>query len=360
MAGRRSASERNQQAVDGGLWHQEEICKRLARWRSDPIGWGIARSIFGAQSLKEARVIEPRRMLDAIAKPDLAARWISLDGEARSEHISAKLIASQPGASLSRPVHHAGRVRFEVAQEHGILPDDPLVAGWILEHFIDGEPLSARAPEEAERALEHFRAQWARVARAAIGGQDAPRAGWLLISMAQWPGTPDLFLGDAQYVPIKVRQALAQAEAEAQERALEAAHQNARHSARENAQKDAASGPGVETETNELDEEANSDAEDAGEAFLGAKNESDSQEPIVPRLVETRILSMERAVEILASEPPTLSRPRESQVGSIGSRLMLVQRGQARSLGPQRDIQVKICAGALFEAAGPLPKPGQR
>jgi hypothetical protein len=315
MAARRSASERNQQAVDGGMWHQEEICRRLARWRVDPVGWGLARSLFGAEMLSDARVIEPRRVLDSIAKPDLAARWISLHGEAQTAFVSAKLIASQPGASLSRPVHHAGRVRFEVAQSHGLLPEDPIVAGWILEHFIDGEPLSARPAHEAERALEHFREAWPRVALAALAGQDEPRAQWLLVSMAQWPGTPELFLGDAAYVPVAERRQQEEADrAAAEERAAR-----------------------------------------------GDPEPDDEEEPIDPdarpRLVETRLISVQRAAELIASEPPTLSRPRETQVGSIGSRLMLVQRGQARSLGPQRDVQVKICAAALFEAAGPLPTP---
>lgn len=257
----------NTDAADGGLWHQDELRRRLAKWRSDPIGAPLAISLFGLDTLKKASSAGAERMEDITAKPDLRA-WVKPIGtHSRLEAlISAKLISAEMTTSLSRANHHAARVKFEEAHLHGLLPEnDYQIKGSLLEHFIDGEALSRQSPEAIESALAHFKTQWPLIARSALQGLRAPFAQFLVVSTAE------------------------------------------------------------------------------GKASTGALS-----------LIETRCCTIEDAIALLISEPPALSSPREGQVGTIGNRLMHLQRGQALSLGIQRDIQIKINAQALFNAMDPL------
>jgi hypothetical protein len=84
---------------------------------------------------------------------------------------------------------------------------------------------------------------------------------------------------------------------------------------------------------------------------------ADAQDDGTLVLKSTRLLSAGQAIDVLCQLPPVLSDPRDGQVGTIGSKYMHIQRGQALSLGPQRDIQIKINAGALHSAASELPTP---
>lgn len=256
----------NTDAADGGLWHQDELRRRLARWRSDPIGATLACALFGSSAVSGASGAGAEPMEDTAAKPDFKV-WIQLPGQERSRVlVSAKLISAEMTASAGRPNHHAARVKFEEAHEHGLLPISNLeLKGALLEHFIDGEALARREPPVIEAALAHYREQWPLVARSALRGLKEPFAEFLVISVA------------------------------------------------------------------------------TGKASEGAMT-----------LVETRCCRIESAIEALLAEPPSLSSPREGQVGTIGSRLMHIQRGQALSLGAQRDIQIKINAQALFNAMPPL------
>lgn len=256
----------NTDAADGGLWHQDELCRRLSRWRSDPVGATLACALFGAQALSRAKAAGAERMEDTAAKPDLIAWALLSDGTRLESRVSAKLISGEMTASVSRASHHAARVRFEEAHDHGLLPAlDFALKGALLEHFIDGEALSRREPEVIQNALDHFQKNWPTIARCAVRGLAEPFAHALVISVAN------------------------------------------------------------------------------GKASEGGLS-----------LTETRCWPIERAIEFLLNEPPGLSSPREGQVGVIGSRLMHLQRGQALSLGAQRDIQIKINAQALFNAMPPL------
>lgn len=71
---------------------------------------------------------------------------------------------------------------------------------------------------------------------------------------------------------------------------------------------------------------------------------------------EVRVLSCERAIELLSSPPFVFSSPSDGRVGTIGNNLIHLQRGQALSVGEQRDIQIKINAKALFDAAPRLER----
>lgn len=259
----------NTDAADGGLWHQDELCRRLSKWRSDPIGAPLAISLFGLDALKKASFAGAHRMEDLTAKPDLRA-WIrSNSGLESGALISAKLISAKMTSSISRANHHAARVKFEDAHLHGLLPaDDFQVRGSLLEHFIDGEALSRQSEDAITQALHHFKTQWPLIARCALQGFQAPYAEFLVISIA---------------------------EGKASEQGL--------------------------------------------------------------TLIETRCCSIDKAIEFLVTEPPSLSSPRDGQVGTIGSSLMHLQRGQALSLGVQRDIQIKINAQALFNAMPSLELP---
>lgn len=73
-------------------------------------------------------------------------------------------------------------------------------------------------------------------------------------------------------------------------------------------------------------------------------------------LLDARALRVDQAVAFLRSEPPSIKPPKDGQIGTLGSRLLHLQRGQALSLGAQRDIQIKINAKALFDRAEPLPE----
>lgn len=256
----------NTDAADGGFWHQDELCRRLSRWRSDPIGATLACALFGGPAMSRAKSAGAERMEDTAAKPDLIAWALLGDGSRLESRVSAKLISGAMTASTSRASHHAARVRFEEAPEHGLLPAlDFTLKGALLEHFIDGEALSRREPELIQNALAHFQANWPTIARCAVRGLAEPFAHALVISVAH------------------------------------------------------------------------------GKASQGGLD-----------LTETRCWPIEKAIEFLIQEPPSLSSPREGQVGVIGSRLMHLQRGQALSLGAQRDIQIKINAQALFDAMPPL------
>lgn len=255
-------------AADGGLWHQEEILRRLALWRADPIGLGVAIALFGTDALS-ARRVSPLRMDDPAAKPDFGARIEMPDGSCRSALISAKLIRGSMTRSDARPAHHASRVKFEEAHLHGLLPESSLLArSALLEHFIDGEPLSAQPIDRREAALDHLAAHWGLIARSALEGLRDPKPSFLLISVAE---------------------------------------------------------------------------SSAADASLS--------------LSETRVLPIEEAIRLASSGAPSLSAPRDGQIGTIGTRWMTLQRGQALSSGPQRDIQTKINAAALFGQAPPLPAP---
>lgn len=251
-------------AADGGLWHQEEILSRLARWRADPLGLALAIALFGPDAPK-ARSLAPLRLSDLSAKPDFGARLLPLSGAPRDALVSAKLIAGAMTSSDARASHHASRAKFSEAHLHGILPESDLLArAALLEHFIDGEPLARQSPERLEAGLSHLRAHWGAIARAALEGLSNPKPSFLLISRAE--------------------------------------------------------------------------------------REGDSW-----RLLETRLLPMGRAVELASEGIPSASEPREGQVGTLGTRMLHLQRGQSLASGPQRDIQTKVNAAALFEAAGPLP-----
>lgn len=261
----RGQSATNQDAADGGYWHEAALAGALSRWRRDPLGARLALSIFGPDALR-ASAGGAASMADPAAKPDLRAwmRWP--DGLEREAHISAKLARMGSTDSPERPMHHAARVKFDDASLHGLLPQDAFdVRGAILSHFIDGESLSRQEPEIAAKALAHFQDQWATVARSAIQGMSAPFASHLVISMAK--------------------------------------------------------------------------IQDGGSLVIQS----------------TRSMSVADAIAALCAHPPALSAPRDGQVGTIGSKMMHIQRGQALSLGAQRDIQIKINVGALYLAAGDLP-----
>ena len=255
----------NQDAADGGYWHQRALIIALTRWRGDPFGARLAMALFGPDLLA-AKSCGAEPMADPSAKPDLRAWMIDKNGATRHAMVSAKLARLGSTDSSARPMHHAARVKFDDAADHGLLPHDDLeIRSALLGHFIDGESLSRQDPEIAARAMAHLSASWPLVARCALEGLGYPRATHVVVSFAE---------------------------------ALE-------------------------------------------DGSLS--------------LLQTRALPMQDAIAVLLTEPPSMSEPREGQVGTLGSRLMHIQRGQALSLGPQRDIQIKINAGALFEAALALP-----
>jgi hypothetical protein len=72
-------------------------------------------------------------------------------------------------------------------------------------------------------------------------------------------------------------------------------------------------------------------------------------------LSSTHAMEAAGAIALLSSLAPSMSSPREGQIGTLGSRLMHIQRGQALSMGAQRDIQIKINVGALRAACAELP-----
>lgn len=263
-AARSGQSAINQDAADGGYWHQRELAHALSRWRSDRLGARLALALFGPDLLRAASCgAEP--MEDPAAKPDLVAWMVDANGLRRFCHISAKLARIGSTDDPARPMHHAARVKFDEAGPHGLLPDDDLeVRSAMLSHFIDGEPLARQDPRLAERAMARLRLSWSLVARSAIEGLKSPQATHLVISLASVE--PDGSL----------------------------------------------------------------------------------------RLAHTRALPSADAIEALTRDAPSMSCPREGQVGTLGSRMMHIQRGQALSLGAQRDIQIKINAGALFLHAPPL------
>ena len=253
----------NQDAADGGYWHQRMLISALTHWRRNPLGARLALGLFGMEALS-AQAIGAEGMSDPSAKPDLTA-WMVLNGQRVERNISAKLARIGSTDSDARPMHHAARVKFDDAGAHGLLPDDDFeLRGALLAHFIDGESLSRQDPVVAQRALAWLRVKWPMVARSAIEGMEFPKADTLVISLAK------------------------------------------------------------------------------------------AQEDGSLSLVETRLLSAEWAISELISLQPNMSEPREGQVGTIGSKMMHIQRGQALSVGYQRDIQIKINAGALFSAANPL------
>lgn len=255
----------NQNAADGGYWHQHKLIEALNNWRSNPLGARLGLALFGSDLLR-ARSAGARPMDDPSAKPDLLAWMVDERGTRQEALVSAKLAREGSTASPARPMHHAARVKFEDAEAHGLLPADDLESrSALLSHFLDGESLSRREPEVRERAMVHLRSSWARAAACAVQGHAEPHAGWVVVSIAS--ESPDGTLA----------------------------------------------------------------------------------------LALTRALRAADAVAALSAEPPEASEPREEQVGTIGSRMMHIQRGQALSLGAQRDIQVKINAGALFELAPELP-----
>lgn len=255
----------NQDAADGGYWHQRALIEALASWRSSELGARLAMALFGPDALG-ARAIGAEPMDDPSCKPDLLA-WIQpLHGARVQAQVSAKLARLDSTSESARPMHHAGRARFEEAHLHGLLPEHDLEArAALLGHFVDGEPLARQDESARAVAMACLSASWAQVARSAICGLKDPRATHLVISLART--RPDGSL----------------------------------------------------------------------------------------ELAETRCMPAESAVFALAASPPELTDPREGQVGTLGNRLMHIQRGQALSLGPQRDIQTKINAGALFKMCQSLP-----
>lgn len=261
---RATQSAINQDAADGGYWHQRALASALRHWRSDRLGARLALALFGPD-LFGASSCGAEPMEDPAAKPDILAWMVGSDGVKRLRHISAKLARIGSTDDPARPMHHAARVKFDEAGAHGLLPDDDLeVRSALLSHFIDGEPLARQDPDLARRAMAHLRSQWDLVARSAIEGLPHPRATHLVISLAEVQ--PDGSL----------------------------------------------------------------------------------------RLAHTRSMPSSDAIAALARDAPSMSAPREGQVGTLGSRMMHIQRGQALSLGAQRDIQIKINAGALFLLAPPL------
>ncbi len=257
--------EESKSAADGGLWHQEEILERLRRWRADSLGFALALALFGEDAARALR-LEPLRLSDPSAKPDLGARLLLPGGLSRQALVSAKLIAGEMTSSAERPSHRASRAKFEQAHLHGILPESDLLArAALLEHFIDGEPLSSQDPARRERALAHLRSCWRRIAASALEGLCDPKPDFLLISRAERIGSSW-------------------------------------------------------------------------------------------RLLETRLLPLSLAIDLAAEGSPAASSPREGQIGTLGTRMLHLQRGQALSLGEQRDIQTKINAAALFALAPPLPE----
>jgi hypothetical protein len=258
-------SATNQDAADGGYWHQRLLIESIRRWRQSPLGARLVLSLFGSDALSALGAgAEP--MQDPSAKPDLMV-WLTLANENRLERfVSAKLARVGSTDSADRPMHHAARVKFEDADRHGMLPADDLeIRSALLSHFIDGEALAFQDPELSMRAMAFLRSGWPLVARSAIEGIDQPKADFVAISKA-----------------------LPQSDGTLQ-------------------------------------------------------------------LVETRLISSIEAIRALLADPPKMSSPKEGQVGTLGSRLLHIQRGQAQSLGHQRDIQIKINAGALFALAPPLP-----
>lgn len=251
----------NQDAADGGYWHQRELIAALSRWRSDPLGARLLCALFG-DAILSARSAGAEPMADPSAKPDLRAWMIGRDGQSIQAHISAKLARIGSTDSPARPMHHAARVTFENASAHGLMPEHDLEArSALLSHFVDGEPLAHQGTPSATAALDHLRASWVQVARSAIEGMREPKARWLVISLAEPQADGTL------------------------------------------------------------------------------------------RIAQTRLMSSESAIALLISEEISPSSPRDGQVGTIGNRMMHIQRGQALSLGAQRDIQIKINAAALFYAA---------
>lgn len=255
----------NQDAADGGYWHQRALIEALSSWRSSELGARLALALFGAAALG-ARAIGAEPMDDPSCKPDLVAWLQPAEGARVSARVSAKLARLDSTSDSSRPMHHAGRARFEEAHLHGILPENDLEArAALLGHFVDGEPLARQEPASRDRAMLFLRAGWPLVAASAIRGIHDPRATHLVISTAR--ALPD---GSLQ-------------------------------------------------------------------------------------LAETRATPVEAAIAALLADPPELTDPREGQVGTLGSRMMHIQRGQALSLGEQRDVQIKVNAGALFALCPELP-----
>lgn len=255
----------NQDAADGGYWHQRVLIEALLSWRSSELGARLALALFGSEALG-ARALGAEPMDDPSCKPDLLA-WLQPQHGGRVQaYVSAKLSRLDSTSDSSRPMHHAGRARFEEAHLHGLLPEHNLEArAALLEHFVDGEPLARQDESARDVAMTCLRASWPLVAHSAICGLKDPRATHLVISVAR--------------------------------------------------------------------------ARDDGSL----------------ELAETRCMLAHSAVSALGALAPELTDPREGQVGTLGNRLMHIQRGQALSLGAQRDIQTKINAGALFKTCSPLP-----
>lgn len=257
----------NQDAADGGYWHQRALIDALARWRTSMLGARLALGLFGPMAL-HAKSMGANPMADPAAKPDLMAWMIDSDGQRREIFVSAKLARIGSTDSDARPMHHAGRVKFEDAPHHGLLPENDIeLRGALLSHFVDGEPLSRQEANISSRALDFLAENWRTIARSAIAGQAAPHADFVAVSLAE------------------------------------------------------------------------------------------AQEDGTLALRSTRIMTAQDAIDVLCQTAPTHSDPRDGQVGTIGSKFMHIQRGQALSLGEQRDIQIKINAGALHAAAADLPAP---
>lgn len=258
----------NTEAAEGGLWHQEEIIRRINLWRTLPSGTRLVLGFWSLEELRNTRTIEARLMENLVAKPDFKIIRTSKQGQVEEILVSAKLISAQMTASTSRPNHHAARVRFEEAHEHGLLPDNDIdLKGLILSHFIDGESLSRREAEEQEKVRVFYQSQWGKIIECALAGLRTPKAEFLLISTA-----------------------------------------HSRHSEQ-----------GLE-------------------------------------VIETKVGAIKPVVEWLAQTPVKLSNPREGQVGTIGNEFVHLQRGQALSLGAQKDIQIKMNAQAIFDHWDSLPE----
>ena len=256
----------NQDAADGGYWHQRQLIEALNNWRSNPLGARLAMALFGENALR-AKACGAEPMEDPSAKPDLRAWMRKPDGEIVEAWVSAKLARIGSTDSEERPMHHAARIKFEEADEHGLLPGNDLeIRSALLSHFIDGESIARIDPELRARCMAWLSSGWATAARSAIEGLGSPRATHLVVSLA--------------------------------------------------------------------------------------KNSSGGQ----LELAGTRCIKAGQAAILAAGEAPKASEPREGQVGTIGGKWMHIQRGQALSSGPQRDIQIKINAAAFYASSPELPE----
>lgn len=183
-----SAQKRNQNAADGGYWHQQWAQQTFRQWRIDPIGYGWAHFLTRS-NLSSLEGIQARPHLLPQSKSDLRIELHWDDGRIDRYGVSAKMmregVTDNPDA---RSMHHASRVKFQDApQWHIMTPDNLDINAAILSHFVDGHPLSLQESEIKNQTLAWIQSQWQTIAQFALsGGPLEPEpADLLLISKAQ-------------------------------------------------------------------------------------------------------------------------------------------------------------------------------